>query len=229
MAWARYGDERGAGPLAARCDRAHAPPARARPPTPTRCGARRRRSAWPTRAGSAGSSAGASRAWTASQTYHELFRAYPFTRPRGVRARRSSPACAAGSGRSPATTPRSTDADAFAAWDEPGTVRVAFAHWVEPLGDGRAELHSEARVQPVDTHGAAAPEGDLGAVVGPFERLVGAEPLELAVRGPRRRPRMPPGWSRTRCARGWMTRIGSRRRAACSPRRAGRRSTALPR
>ena len=32
---------------------------------------------------------------------------------------------------------------------------------------------------------------------------------------------MPPRWSRTRCARGWKTRIGSRRRAACSPRLRG--------
>ena len=38
----------------------------------------------------------------------------------------------------------------FAAWSEPGTVRVLFAHWVEPGEDGTAELVSEARVAPTD-------------------------------------------------------------------------------
>ena len=36
--------------------------------------------------------------------------------------------------------PALADADAFADWDEPGTVRVAFAHWVASRGDGGAEL-----------------------------------------------------------------------------------------
>jgi hypothetical protein len=67
----------------------------------------------------------------------------------------------------------------FAAWDEPGTVRVAFAHWVSPGNDGHAELFSEARVEPVDTRARVRLKATW-AVVGPFERLVGAEPLALA-------------------------------------------------
>ena len=99
-----------------------------------------------------------------------------------------------------------------------GTVRVAFAHWVATLGDGRAELCSEARVQPVDTDRPAAPEGDLGGA-----RPVRAPGRRGAARigGPAGRQgsdlECAPRWSRTRCARGWMTRSGSRRRAACSP------------
>lgn len=67
----------------------------------------------------------------------------------------------------------------FAAWAEPGTVRVAFAHRAEPCPGG-ARLISEARVAPVD--GAAERRLRMvWALVGPFERLVGAEPLALAV------------------------------------------------
>ena len=122
---------------------------------------------------------------------------------------------------------RSTDAEAFRAWDEPGTVRVAFGHWVAAAGDGRAELVSEARVEPVDRTAGLRLRA-LWTVIGRFERLVGAEPLALAARRAGRRLRMPPGWSRTRCARDWMTRIGSRRCVACWPKREGRRWTALP-
>src|SRR5437868_4520105 len=41
-------------------------------------------------------------------------------------------------------------AEGFASWSRSGTVRVAFAHWVEPLDGGGACLVSEARVAPVD-------------------------------------------------------------------------------
>lgn len=73
------------------------------------------------------------------------------------------------------------DASAFREWDEPGTVRVAFAHWVATADDGRATLHSEARVEPVDRRARWALRS-LWVAVGPFERLIGAEPLALAAR-----------------------------------------------
>lgn len=73
------------------------------------------------------------------------------------------------------------DAAAFASWDQRGTVRVLFAHWVQAAPDGRSELVSEARVQPVDRTAALRLRA-LWAVVGVFERLVGAEPLTVAVR-----------------------------------------------
>ncbi len=75
--------------------------------------------------------------------------------------------------------PRLPGPDAFRTWEEPGTVRVLFAHWVEPAEEGSA-LVSEARVAPVD-EGAAVRLRALWLVVGHFERLIGAEPLSIAV------------------------------------------------
>jgi hypothetical protein len=78
--------------------------------------------------------------------------------------------------------PRVEDADAFAAWAQPGTVRVLFAHWVtDGAGDGRSTLLSEARVAPVD-RGAALRLRALWTVVGPWERLIGGEALARAAR-----------------------------------------------
>jgi hypothetical protein len=73
------------------------------------------------------------------------------------------------------------DPAAFAAWSQPGTVRVLFAHWVQPEGDRRCVLHSEARVAPVD-RGAALRLRALWTVVGPWERLIGREALARVVR-----------------------------------------------
>jgi hypothetical protein len=66
----------------------------------------------------------------------------------------------------------------FRDWDEGGTVRVLFGHWVEADGDGSA-IVSEARVAPVD-RAAAVRLRSLWLVIGMFERLIGAEPLALA-------------------------------------------------
>ena len=67
----------------------------------------------------------------------------------------------------------------FRDWQEPGTVRVVFGHCVSST-EGRTELVSEARVQPVDRV-AALRLRILWRLVGPFERLVGAEALTAAV------------------------------------------------
>ena len=113
-------------------------------------------------------------------SFGELFRAYPFTvldeGPRSL----VSGLC----GRIWTLTrdyPELGDSSHFRDWDEKGTVRVLFAHWVEPAPDGEAELVSEARVAPVDS-GAALRLRALWAAVGPFERLVGSEALTAAVR-----------------------------------------------
>jgi hypothetical protein len=71
------------------------------------------------------------------------------------------------------------DAETFRAWDRPGTVRVLFGHWVEDAEGGSA-LVSEARVEPTDRVGRLQLRA-LWLVVGRFERVVGAEPLPLAV------------------------------------------------
>jgi hypothetical protein len=77
--------------------------------------------------------------------------------------------------------PRLAGAEAFRAWAQPGSVRVLFAHWVEPAGDGRNALVSETRVAPTDRT-ADLQLRSLWMVVGMFERLIGAEPLALAAR-----------------------------------------------
>ena len=67
-----------------------------------------------------------------SQTYHELFREYPFTvldeSEHGLVSGLVRPDLDAR-----ARLPGARGPEAFAAWDEPGTVRVAFHHWVRPL------------------------------------------------------------------------------------------------
>ena len=81
--------------------------------------------------------------------------------------------------------PRLDDAQAFRDWREPGTVRVLFAHWVEPDGDGSA-IVSEARVAAVD-RAADMRLRSLWVLIGVFERLIAAEPLALAAERAERR------------------------------------------
>jgi len=76
--------------------------------------------------------------------------------------------------------------DAFLAWDAPRTVKVVIAHWVERDADsGGHAIVSEARVAPTDRVASARLKA-LWIVVAPFERLIGAEPLALAVKGAER-------------------------------------------
>ena len=72
------------------------------------------------------------------------------------------------------------DAD-FRAWNEPGTVRVLFAHWAVDSGDGVSELHSEERIEPLDERAAKRLRA-LWRIVGPFKDTISAEPLPIAVR-----------------------------------------------
>ena len=80
--------------------------------------------------------------------------------------------------------------DDFLAYDEPGTARVLFAHWVEELGAGRSELVSEARIEPVDKSAKWRLRA-LWRVVGPFEPFIGKEPLPLAARKAEAREQAP--------------------------------------
>jgi hypothetical protein len=114
------------------------------------------------------------------QTYDGLLRAYPFTLLDEGPRHSVSGLC----GRIWTLArdyPRLDGPPAFTGWDEPGTVRVLFGHWVRESGNGRAELVSEARVEPVDGRAALRLRA-LWTVIGQFERLVGAEPLALAAR-----------------------------------------------
>jgi hypothetical protein len=113
-------------------------------------------------------------------SFGELFRAYPFT----VLDEGSRSLVSGLCGRIWTLTrdyPVLDDRAAFGEWEEKGTVRVIFAHWVESISGEEAELVSEARVAPVDS-GAARRLRALWAAVGPFERLVGSEALTAAVR-----------------------------------------------
>jgi hypothetical protein len=111
--------------------------------------------------------------------YYEMFRTYPF-----VVLEESENTLISGLCGKIWTLARDypalDDADAFAAWDEPGTVRVAFAHFTRAC-DGGAELVSEARVQPVDTRASLRLKA-VWAVLGPFASLVASEPMALAER-----------------------------------------------
>jgi len=112
-------------------------------------------------------------------TFRELLRSYPFTLLEEGGNWSLSGMC----GRIwtlQRDYPRIEDSDQFLAFDQPGTVRVAIAHWIEPGRDGSNALVSESRVQPVDARGGTRLRM-LWAVVGRFERLVGGEVLRAAV------------------------------------------------
>jgi len=113
------------------------------------------------------------------QTFTELFSTYPFTLLEEGEMWSLSGLC--GQIWTPARDyARLSGPEEFRAWDRRGTVRVLFAHWAEPGRDGRSTLVSEARVEPVDPTARLRLRA-LWTVVGPFERLVGAEPLTVAV------------------------------------------------
>jgi hypothetical protein len=114
-----------------------------------------------------------------SLRYHELFRTYPFVVLEESACGLVSGLC----GRIWTLArdyPALAGAAEFAAWDEPGTVRVAFHHRTVAV-DGGAEIVSEARVEPVDTRARLRLKA-VWAVLGPFAHLVASEPLELAAR-----------------------------------------------
>jgi hypothetical protein len=112
--------------------------------------------------------------------YRELFRRYPFALLDEGERWSVSGLC----GRVWTLSrdyPKLDGDDSFRHWDEPGTVRVLFAHWTEPSNDGRATLVSESRVEPVDRRAALRLRA-LWTGVGHFERLIGGEALRVAVR-----------------------------------------------
>jgi hypothetical protein len=115
----------------------------------------------------------------ADATFRELFRRHPFT----VLAEDERCSVSGLAGRIwtlERDYPRLEGPDAFRAWQQAGTVRVMFAHWVEPDPAGSA-LVSEARVEPVDRRAALRLRA-LWAVVARFERLIGGEALRVAAR-----------------------------------------------
>jgi hypothetical protein len=116
----------------------------------------------------------------AEQSFGDLFRGRPFTvleeRPHSLVSGLCGRIWVLGR-----DYPVLADQAAFRQWDEKGTVRVLFAHWVQALDGGGSELVSEGRVHPTDARAALRLRA-LWAAIGPFERLVGAEGLTAAVR-----------------------------------------------
>ena len=115
----------------------------------------------------------------ADETFGDMFRHHPFT----VLAEGSHRLVSGLAGRIwtlERDYPRLAGPAEFRAWDRSGTVRVLFAHWVEPDPAGSA-LVSEARVAPVDRRAALRVRA-LWAVVGRLERLIGGEALRVAAR-----------------------------------------------
>lgn len=71
--------------------------------------------------------------------------------------------------------------ESFRGWSEPRTVRVLMAHWVQVGEHGPNAIISESRIAPTDRVAAARLRA-LWLALGPFERLIGAEPLTLAAK-----------------------------------------------
>jgi hypothetical protein len=77
--------------------------------------------------------------------------------------------------------PRLADPEAFRAWSERGTAKVAFANWVEPVGQQGAVLASETRVEPIGAQGRVGVRA-VSPLIRAFHPLVGSEGIEAAVR-----------------------------------------------
>ena len=138
------------------------------------------------------------------QPFGELFRDYPFTVLEEDERVLISGLC----GRIWTLTrdyPHLPDAEAFRDWGEPGTVRVLFAHWVEPLGRvrGGARLggtrgcgrprSGTAPARPLDGGGPVRAARELGGAR--RGRQASGEPSSRPARGERasmivRRPRL---------------------------------------
>lgn len=117
---------------------------------------------------------------SADLSFRDLLRRYPFA----VLAERDGWSASGLCGRIwtlQRDYPRLAGPEEFRSWDEPGTVQVLLAHWVEPDGDGQSALVSETRVKATDRQAAIRLRA-LWMVVGHFERLIGPEVLRIAVR-----------------------------------------------
>ena len=69
----------------------------------------------------------------------------------------------------------------FREWSTPGTARVLFANWVEPVEQGRAALRSETRVQAFGTQGRIG-LASVRPLIRGFQQLVANDAMAAAVR-----------------------------------------------
>lgn len=114
----------------------------------------------------------------AEVSYHELFRSEPFLLLDETERSSLSGLC----GRIWTLRrdyPRLEDPVEFAEWDEPGTVRVLFAHWVQPAGPRASTLVSEVHIDAFDSAGRRGLRL-VRPLISSFERLIDREPLAIA-------------------------------------------------
>jgi hypothetical protein len=69
----------------------------------------------------------------------------------------------------------------FRAWQVPGTARVVFANWIEPLTAGGAAISAEVRVEAIGAQGRIGVAA-VRPLVSAFGALVGSDGLEAALR-----------------------------------------------
>lgn len=113
-------------------------------------------------------------------TFREVFREYPFIELEGGDTWSIS-GLAGKIWTLKRDYPRLQSPEEFDEWDKRGTVRVLFAHWVEPDGEGGSVLVSDCRVKAVDRMAGMRLKA-LWRLIGVFERLVGGEALTAAAR-----------------------------------------------
>ena len=77
--------------------------------------------------------------------------------------------------------PKLGDVDQYREWSTPGTAKVLFANWVEPVRPGHAALSAEVRVQAFGTQGRIGLTS-VRPMIRAFQGLVGSEALAAAVR-----------------------------------------------
>jgi hypothetical protein len=77
--------------------------------------------------------------------------------------------------------PSLRDAAEFESYHQRGTARVVFANWVEPAGDGRSAIVSEARVDPIGLQGRVGVAA-IAPLVHRFGHLVGTDGLVAVAR-----------------------------------------------
>jgi hypothetical protein len=115
---------------------------------------------------------------SANLTYHELFRTQPFVVLEETESSSVSGLCGQ-IWTLRRDYPYLEDPAAFDDWQTPGTVKVVFAHWVEPAGRDRAALVSEVHVEAIDSAGRRGLRL-VRPLVSAFERLIDREPLAIA-------------------------------------------------
>jgi hypothetical protein len=77
--------------------------------------------------------------------------------------------------------PQLHEPEQYEQWDQSGTAKVLFAHWIEPASPGRTALCSEARVRGIGAQGRIGVAA-VRPLVSAFQQLVLSDGIGAAVR-----------------------------------------------